>query len=75
MTFKPDIEFQPLDVIKRFQEKKLKEVLSYTNEKSKYYQSLFKKEKINIQKIKSIEDLAYIPFTKKEDLQIGRAHV
>jgi len=35
MTFKPDIEFQPLDVIKRFQEKKLKEVLSYTNEKSK----------------------------------------
>ncbi|MBP7101892.1 MAG: AMP-binding protein [Bacteroidales bacterium] len=71
MTFKPDIEFQPLDVIKRFQEKKLKEVLSYTNEKSKYYQSLFKKEKINIQKIKSIEDLAYIPFTKKEDLQVN----
>ncbi|MDY0014624.1 MAG: AMP-binding protein [Bacteroidales bacterium] len=71
MTFKPDIEYQPLDVIKKFQEKKLREVLAYTNEKSKYYRSLFKKEKINIEKIKTIEDLAYIPFTKKEDLQVN----
>ncbi len=71
MTFKPDIEFQAPDVIKRFQEKKLQEVLAYTNEKSKYYRTLFKNEKINIEKIKTIEDLAYIPFTKKEDLQVN----
>lgn len=71
MNFNPDIEYQPLDVIKRFQEKKLQEVLAYTNHKSTYYQSVFKKEGIDIKKIKTLEDLRHIPLTKKEDLQIN----
>ena len=45
MNFNPEIEYQSLATIKNFQEKKLQEVLAYTNANSNYYQSLFKKEK------------------------------
>ena len=40
------------------------------NANSKFYQNLFKKEHIDIQKIKKLEDLTYIPVTTKEDLQL-----
>ena len=69
MNFNPKIEYQSLATIKNFQEKKLQEVLAYTNANSNYYQSLFKKEKIDSTKIKKIEDLQHIPFTTKENLQ------
>lgn len=69
MNFNPEIEYQSLATIKNFQEKKLQEVLAYTNTNSNYYQSLFKKEKIDSTKIKKIEDLQHIPFTTKENLQ------
>lgn len=71
MNFQPDIERQPLDVIKKFQEQKLKEALEYANNYSNYYQSLFKREKIDTKKINTLEDLRVIPFTKKEDLQLN----
>ena len=69
MNFKPDIEYRSLTEIKKFQSEKLQQVLAYTNNKSNYYQSLFKKEKIDIRKIKTVEDLRYLPFTNKENLQ------
>ena len=68
MNFNPEIEYQSLATIKNFQEKKLQEVLAYTNANSNYYQSLFKR-KIDSTKIKKIEDLQHIPFTTKENLQ------
>lgn len=70
MNFKPEIEFQPRNVIKAFQEEKLREDLQYLNANSKFYQNLFKKEHIDIQKIRTLEDLTYIPVTTKEDLQL-----
>lgn len=73
MNFKPDIEFQPRAVIKSFQEEKLREDLQYLNAKSPFYKNLFKKENIDIQKIKTLEDLTYIPVTTKEDLQLHNA--
>ena len=71
MNFYPDIEKEPLSVIKKFQEEKLIETLDYVNRLSPYYKNLFKKEKIDISKIKTLEDLSIIPLTKKEDLQIN----
>lgn len=65
----PDIEFQPLSTIKSFQEKKLREMLSYINQHSTFYRNMFLDNKINISKIQTIEDLNNIPFTTKEDLQ------
>lgn len=48
----PEIEYQPLDVIKKFQEEKLRETLAYLNAKSPYYQGLFAKNNIHIDDIK-----------------------
>lgn len=68
--FKPEIEFQPRNVIKAFQEEKLREDLQYLKAHSKFYQNLFSKNHIDISKIKTLEDLQHIPVTTKEDLQL-----
>lgn len=65
----PEIEFQPLDVIKKYQEEKLVETIKYLNEKSPYYKRLFSENNIDISKITTIESLQEIPFTEKNDLQ------
>lgn len=68
-SFEPEIEFQPREVIKAFQEGKLKEHLVYLKEKSPFYQRMFKENNIDISNIKTLEDLTKIPVTTKEDLQ------
>lgn len=65
----PEIEFQPLDVIKKYQEERLVETINYLNEKSPYYKRLFTDNHIDISKITTIESLQSIPFTEKNDLQ------
>ncbi len=70
MNFQPEIERQPLSVIEKFQEGKLSELLEYLSRKSPYYSRMFERGKINIKKIKSLNDLEYIPVTTKEDLQL-----
>jgi phenylacetate-CoA ligase len=37
----PDIETKPLEEIKKYQEKKLAELLTYLQEHSKFYKELF----------------------------------
>ena len=64
------IEHQPQKSIKRFQEEKLKITLQYLNQNSPFYQRLFVKNNIDIQKINTLEDLQQIPFTTKKDLQL-----
>ena len=65
----PEIETQSAVKIKMFQELKLKEMLSYISEHSTYYKNLFKSENIKPSLIQSLEDLAHLPVTTKEDLQ------
>lgn len=65
----PEIEFQPLDVIKKYQEERLVETIKYLNENSPYYKRLFAENHIDISKINTIESLQGIPFTEKNDLQ------
>lgn len=66
----PDIEFQPIETIKRFQDERLVEALDYLNTRSPFYQKLFKENRINISNIKTVKDLQNIPFTEKKDLQM-----
>ncbi len=66
----PEIETQPLDVIKRYQEGRLREVLEYLQARSPYYQRLFGEHKIQVEKIRTLEDLRYIPLTGKQELQL-----
>ncbi|MDO5460188.1 MAG: AMP-binding protein [Bacteroidales bacterium] len=65
-----DIEYKSTEEIKQFQEELLAKALRYLNENSAYYKRMFRKWDIDIEKIKTIEDLVKIPFTEKKDLQL-----
>ncbi|MDN3675353.1 phenylacetate--CoA ligase [Flavobacterium branchiarum] len=65
----PEIEKGSLEEIKNFQEQKLVEFLAYISQKSPFYKNLFEKNKIDVSKIKTLEDLQLLPVTTKEDLQ------
>ena len=65
-----DIEFLPASEIKQIQESLLKDALQYLNANSRYYQRVFSKYEIDIDKITTLEDLVKIPFTEKKDLQL-----
>ena len=66
----PEIEFAPLDDIKKYQERRLQEALEYVASNSPFYKRLFAQNNIDYKKIKTIEDLRQIPFTTKRDLQL-----
>lgn len=65
----PKIETATAAEIKLFQEEKLAALLHYVNTHSPFYRSLFSKKNIDIANIKTLEDLALLPVTTKEDLQ------
>lgn len=65
----PAIEFAPPEAIKRFQEKRLVQALSYLQARSPYYRRLFEVEKIDVQAIRTLEDLRSLPLTGKKELQ------
>ncbi|WP_033960374.1 phenylacetate--CoA ligase family protein [Psychroserpens jangbogonensis] len=65
----PDIEKQSNAKVKAFQEERLGDVLQYVNQNSPFYQRLFKAHNLSISNINTLEDLAQIPPTTKDDLQ------
>ncbi len=69
MELFPAIEKSDSDLIKTFQESKLKELLIYLNKNSPFYKRLFKENNIDISEIQTLEDLQKIPTTGKNDIQ------
>ncbi|SIP92581.1 phenylacetate-CoA ligase [Chryseobacterium sp. RU37D] len=69
MEFYPSIEKSDIQEIKKFQEQKLQELLTYLETQSPFYQKLFKENNINISDIQTLEDLQKIPTTTKNDIQ------
>jgi phenylacetate-CoA ligase len=67
--FFPEIERSPVGGIRKFQETKLQQQLIYLKEKSKYYSDHFRRNRIDISRIRSLDDLVHIPPTTKDDLQ------
>ena len=65
----PLIETKPLEQIKKLQEEKLVELLNYLRQNSKFYKQHFHKHLIDIDHIKTLEDITRIPVTTKDDLQ------
>ncbi|WP_179021023.1 phenylacetate--CoA ligase family protein [Winogradskyella forsetii] len=65
----PEIEYASKAEINDFQVEKLRELLVYLNSNSTFYKRLFKSHHIDINSINSLEDLAAIPTTSKDDLQ------
>ena len=66
----PEIQFLPREEIKLYQEKRLTETLEYLAAKSPFYQRQFRDNDIDINKIRTLEDLRQIPVTTKSDLQV-----
>ena len=56
-TLIPAIERQTEEEIKVFQEEKLRELVRYLNEKSIFYQKLFKEHHICVDDIRTLADL------------------
>lgn len=70
---KEDIEFRSPEEIKEYQNGRLREALRYLADNSPFYQRVFKDNNINIDEIRTIDDLMKIPFTEKKDLQLHNA--
>ncbi|MCQ9640633.1 AMP-binding protein [Chryseobacterium sp. WG14] len=69
MEFHPSIERSSIQEIKKFQERKLQELLAYLETHSPFYKKLFTENDIHIKNIITLEDLQKIPTTTKNDLQ------
>lgn len=70
---KEDIEFRSPEEIEEYQNGRLREALRYLADNSPFYQRVFKDNNINIDDIRTIDDLVKIPFTEKKDLQLHNA--
>ncbi|MEP6725558.1 MAG: AMP-binding protein [Bacteroidota bacterium] len=68
MTYSTQTAWQSKEQIKKLQEEKLQETLSYL-QISPFYRQLFADHKIDCTTIKSLADLQQLPVTTKEDLQ------
>jgi phenylacetate-CoA ligase len=69
MEKNPNLQYAPVGEIKAHQEKQLQKMLAYIGVNSAYYRQLFRRHKIDIGSIKTIEDLVQLPTTDKNDLQ------
>jgi phenylacetate-CoA ligase len=69
LEFYPSIEQADIREIKKFQEQKLRELLTYLEAHSPFYQRLFRENNISIAEIQTLEDLQQIPPTSKNDIQ------
>jgi phenylacetate-CoA ligase len=63
------IEYKSLQEQKKYQQEQLPLLLHYLKSHSTFYKELFQKQNINIEEIKTLEDLQQIPVTTKDDIQ------
>ena len=66
----PDIEKQPHGVVEKYQTGRLVNLLHYLSRNSDYYSALFKDCGMDIGAVRTLKDLAHIPPTTKDDLQL-----
>jgi phenylacetate-CoA ligase len=64
----PEIELQSPEKIKRFQEEKLRKLLTHVSQNSPFYQKHFKTHGVDVNSITGLEDFTRIPPTTKDDL-------
>ena len=69
MPWNDKFECMPLEELKKFQLKKLKETVAWVDKKVPFYQKKFKEMGIKSGDIKKLEDVAKLPFTIKTDLR------
>lgn len=65
----PRIETMPLDEVRSIQNIKLQKQIRYVYERSPFYRRKFDEAGIKPEHIRTVEDLAELPFTTKEELR------
>jgi phenylacetate-CoA ligase len=65
----PQLETRSLAEQKIHQEHQLPALLAYVQKNSKFYSNVFQKHKVDINAIKTLEDLQQLPVTTKDDIQ------
>lgn len=71
INFFPEIEKQTVRKINKFQDEQLHELIAYLNQHSRFYSNLFRKFHIDPGSINGLTDLAHIPVTTKDHLQLN----
>jgi len=69
VQFQPRLAFEPLPVQAQQQFHALKDLLNYLNNKSPFYQKLFKEKGVDIASVNSVDDMHQLPTTSKSDMQ------
>jgi len=69
MPWNDKFECMPVEELKAFQLKKLKETVAWISEKVPFYRDKFKEMGIEAGDLKSLEDVTKLPFTVKNDLR------
>lgn len=69
MKFYPKLAFEPLKTQEDWQSHALRDQLAYVQQRSAFYQKLWKEHNINIENIRSTGDLRFLPTTNKNDVQ------
>lgn len=69
MFFQKDIEAMPRKQIEELQLKRLKWLVQYCSDNIPFYNKRLSEAGITAEKIKSISDIQYIPYTTKEDIR------
>ena len=69
MPWNDEFECMPVEKLKAFQLEKLKETVAWIGEKVPFYRNRFKEMGIGPDDLKSLEDVAKLPFTVKDDLR------
>lgn len=69
MFFQKDIETMPRKSIEKIQLERLKWLVDYCSKNVKFYHDRLEKAGVTADKIKSLDDIQYIPYTTKEDIR------
>jgi phenylacetate-CoA ligase len=69
MPWNDKFECMPVEELKKFQLEKLKETVAWVSEKVPFYKNKFDEMGVSAQDLKSLEDVAKLPFTVKTDLR------
>jgi phenylacetate-CoA ligase len=69
LSYNSKLAFEPIAAQNAYQERALRELLLYLQNNSPFYQRIFKEHHINIDNIKTLEDIRFLPTTSKSDMQ------
>src|ERR1044072_7676998 len=67
--FDPRLAYESLSIQDDHQFAALKNLLVYLQQHSPYYKRLFHQHHINIDNVKTLQDISFIPTTSKTDMQ------